>query len=103
MEVEVACRYELPITFVVINNNGIGGGVSELNRERGIPASVYTPNAHYEKVIEAFGGKGYFVTSPGDLEEALRTAVADETPSLVNVMIDPKASRKPQKFEWLTR
>ena len=31
MEVEVACRYSLPITFIVINNNGIGGGPTELD------------------------------------------------------------------------
>ncbi len=103
MEVEVACRYRLPITFVVINNNGIGGGVTEIDHERGVPTSVYTVNARYEKVIEAFGGKGYFVTSHSELGPALEKALADPTPSLVNVMIDPKASRKPQKFDWLTR
>ena len=103
MEVEVACRYDLPITFVIINNNGIGGGVSEIDRSRGVPTSVYTVNAHYEKVIEAFGGKGYFVTSPGELGAVLKAAIDDPTPSIVNVMIDPKASRKPQKFDWLTR
>jgi len=26
MEVEVACRLKLPIVFVVLNNNGVGGG-----------------------------------------------------------------------------
>lgn len=102
MEVEVAIRYGLPITFVVINNNGIGGGVSEIDRDRGVPTSVYTVNAHYEKVIESFGGKGYFVTSPTELGKVLREAVADPEPNLINVMIDPKAARKPQKFEWLT-
>jgi 2-hydroxyacyl-CoA lyase 1 len=34
MEVETACRYRLPITFVIINNNGIGGGFSELDPKR---------------------------------------------------------------------
>ena len=33
MEIEVACRYKLPITVVVVNNNGIGGGPSELPSE----------------------------------------------------------------------
>ena len=27
MELETACRYKLPITFVIINNNGIYGGL----------------------------------------------------------------------------
>ena len=29
-ELEVCCRYKLPITFVIINNNGIGGGPTKL-------------------------------------------------------------------------
>ena len=102
MEVEVACRYRLPITFIIINNNGIGGGPTELDPER-IPPNSYLPNAHYEKVIEAFGGKGYFVTTPDELGPALKDALADPMPNIVNIMIDPRAQRKPQKFNWLTR
>jgi 2-hydroxyacyl-CoA lyase 1 len=102
MEVEVACRYRLPITFVVVNNNGIGGGPSRLDPER-IPPSAYVPQARYERVIEAFGGRGYFVTNPGELEQSLKEALADPMPTLINVMIDPRAQRKPQPFNWLTR
>jgi 2-hydroxyacyl-CoA lyase 1 len=102
MEVEVAVRYGLPITFVVVNNNGIGGGPSELPKDR-IPPSVYTPNARYEKVIEAFGGRGYFATTPDEFQRALKDSLADDGPSVVNVMIDPRAQRKPQPFNWLTR
>ena len=102
MEVEVACRYELPITFIIVNNNGIGGGPSELKRDR-IPPSVYTPNARYERVIEAFGGRGLFATTPEELQSALKDALADPKPNIVNVMIDPRAQRKPQQFNWLTR
>jgi 2-hydroxyacyl-CoA lyase 1 len=101
MEVEVACRYRLDITWVVVNNSGIGGGVDELPEP--IPPSVYTPRAHYERVIEAFGGKGYYVERPDELERALKEAIAQPGPSLVNVIIHPRAQRKPQKFEWLTR
>ncbi len=103
MEVETACRYQLPITFVVINNNGIGGGLDELDPRRGIPPSVYTPRARYEKLIEAFGGRGFFVEKPAELGAALREALADPRPTLVNVMIGTRADRKPQKFAWLTR
>ena len=102
MEVEVACRYNLPITFIVVNNNGIGGGPSELDPDN-IPPGSYMPNARYEKIIEAFGGNGYFVTELADLDSTLRKAVDDPTPSIVNIMIDPKAQRKPQPFGWLTR
>ncbi len=101
MEVETACRYRLPITFVIVNNNGIGVGETELSDP--IPPHVYTPSARYDRVIEAFGGKGYFVTTPEALRSALRDAAEQSMPTLINVMINPQATRKPQKFEWLTR
>jgi len=103
MEVETACRHQLPITFIIINNNGIGGGVSSLDLEKGLPAGAYTIDSRYERVIEAFGGKGYFVTEPDQLESTLKEALADPMPNIVNIMIDPKAQRRPQKFAWLTR
>ena len=102
MEVEVACRYGLPITFIVINNNGIGGGFSEYDSDA-IPPSAYTIGARYERVIEAFGGQGWCVSEPSDLGPVLEKALGDPSPNLVNILIDPSAQRKPQKFEWLTR
>ena len=65
----------------------------------------YTPQARYEKMIEGFGGKGFFAETPDEFASALKEAIATPTPTptIVNVAIDPKAQRKPQKFEWLTR
>jgi 2-hydroxyacyl-CoA lyase len=102
MEVETACRYNLPITFVIINNNGIGGGPSEVDPTRPMPPGAYTPNAHYEKVIEGFGGKGYFVDKVADLRSTLDEAMAEKVPTIVNIMINPRAGRKPQEFGWHT-
>jgi 2-hydroxyacyl-CoA lyase 1 len=87
---------------VIINNNGIGGGFSELDPQN-VPPSAYTIGARYEKMIEAFGGKGYFADTPDALSRALKEALSERVPTIVNVMIDPRAGRKPQKFNWLTR
>ena len=102
MELETMCRYQLPITTVVINNNGIGGGVSELRPDRDPPPSVMLPGARYEKVIEAFGGRGYYVDSTDQLESTMREANEGEGPAIVNIAIDPRARRKPQEFDWHT-
>jgi 2-hydroxyacyl-CoA lyase 1 len=103
MEIETACRYRLPITFIIVNNNGIGGGPSERVAIDKLPPGAYTPNARYEMLAEAFGGKGFFVTRPEELRPALDAAMAHDMPTIVNIMIDPKAGRKPQQFAWLTR
>jgi thiamine pyrophosphate-dependent acetolactate synthase large subunit-like protein len=54
-------------------------------------------------MIEGFGGKGYFATTPDELASALKDALGETRPTIVNIAIDPRAKRKPQKFEWLTR
>ncbi|MBI2761137.1 MAG: oxalyl-CoA decarboxylase [Chloroflexi bacterium] len=102
MEVETACRHKMPITFIIINNNGIGGGPTEFDTSKPLPPNAYTPSAHYEKMMDAFGGKGYFVTESSELKPALEAALNTDGPSLVNIMISNRATRKPQEFRWLT-
>ena len=103
MEVETACRYRLPIVFVIINNNGIGMGFSDLPEDRfQSPAMAYTIEAGYEKMIEGFGGKGYSVRTPEELSASLKQALDDCMPSIINVHIDVNARAKPQKHHWLT-
>jgi thiamine pyrophosphate-dependent acetolactate synthase large subunit-like protein len=92
----------LNITFVIVNNNGIGGGPDELDPTK-VPPSAYTPSAHYEKMAEIYGGKGFFVTTPDQLRPALKEALATDKPSIVNIMISARSQRKPQQFAWLTR
>lgn len=47
--------------------------------------------------MSAFGGKGYFVNTPEELQNAVKASLADkQTPYLINVMIDPQSERKKQ-------
>ncbi len=102
MELETCARYGLPVKFVVLNNGGIGGGVAKLEPGRPRPVHSLTYGAHYEKMMEAFGGRGIYVDDPANLRAALDEAMAFDGPALVNVEIHPLAGRKPQKFGWLT-
>ncbi|MEZ5551228.1 MAG: oxalyl-CoA decarboxylase [Pseudomonadales bacterium] len=102
MELETVCRYKLPIKLIVLNNGGIAGGVAELPANGPIPPFALTPGAHYERIMEAFGGRGFYVEDPQDLRGALDSALAFDGPALVNVRISPRAGRKPQQFGWLT-
>jgi len=51
-------------------------------------------------MMEAFGGKGWFIENPKDLKNALEQAMAFKGPALVNVMISQESARKPQQFKW---
>jgi oxalyl-CoA decarboxylase len=91
MEIETICRYHLPIVTIVFNNGGIYRG-DDVNRGGGTdPApTVLMKEAHYEKLIEAFGGKGYYAADPHSLSNALAEALASGWPALINCAIDPK-------------
>ena len=103
MEVETMCRYRLPVKIVILNNGGIGGGMEELPEDKPIPAPILTPRARYDLMMAAFGGKGLLVEDPADLRSALDEALAYDGPAIVNVILGPRAGRKPQQFEWLTK
>ena len=66
------------------------------------PARVITYGARYDKMMEAFGGKGVYVEDPKDLKGALDAAMAFKGPALVNVKLHHAAGRKPQQFHWHT-
>uniref|UniRef100_A0A4W2HSV7 2-hydroxyacyl-CoA lyase n=1 Tax=Bos indicus x Bos taurus TaxID=30522 RepID=A0A4W2HSV7_BOBOX len=113
MEVETICRYNLPIVLLVVNNNGIYQGFDTDSWKEMLkfgdattvaPPMCLLPHSHYEHVMTAFGGKGYFVQTPEELQKSLRQSLADTTnPSLINIMIEPQGTRKAQDFHWLTR
>jgi len=102
MEIETMVRYKLPVKLIVINNGGIGGGIGPLEEGKTVPPSILTYGAHYEGMMEALGGKGYYVEDPADLRGVLDEAMAFDGPTLVNIPINPRAGRKPQEFGWLT-
>jgi oxalyl-CoA decarboxylase len=92
MELETICRYNLPITTVIFNNNGVYRG-TDVNPTGGadVAPTVFVKNARYDKMMEAFGGIGYNVTTPQELEKALTEAIAAGKPALINAVIDEAA------------
>ncbi len=61
----------------------------------------------YDKMMSLFGLRlrGHFCRTVEDIAAAMRAATEEEEkgPHLINVAIDPSASRKAQSFQWLTR
>jgi oxalyl-CoA decarboxylase len=92
MEIETICRYQLPVVIVILNNGGVYHG-DEANHSGGSdPApTVLMQNARYDRMIEAFGGVGHYVTDPQSLTQALTDALTSGKPTLINCVIDPKA------------
>jgi oxalyl-CoA decarboxylase len=92
MEIGTICRYHLPVVTVVFNNGGIYRGDDVNHSGSSDPApTVLMKDAQYEKLIEAFGGAGYYAVDPKELATALTGALAAGKPALINCPIDPTA------------
>ena len=55
-------------------------------------AAELAPERRYDQVVEALGGHGELVRSPGDLKGALARAFEAGRPALVNVLTDPSVA-----------
>jgi acetolactate synthase-1/2/3 large subunit len=92
-EFDTFVRHNLPVVSVVGNDRQWGqitvGQVKMYGRERAV-ASVLGDNAHYERVVEALGGHGEFVTEPAQIRPAIERAFASGKPACVNVITDPE-------------
>ncbi|MBK5102988.1 MAG: oxalyl-CoA decarboxylase [Burkholderiales bacterium] len=94
MEVETICRYQLPIITVIFNNNGVYKGCDpNLNPKvkNDVAVTAFVKGARYDKMMEAFGGTGYNVTTPAQMTKALTEAIAAGKPALINAVIDEAA------------
>ncbi|WP_258173955.1 oxalyl-CoA decarboxylase [Mycobacterium shigaense] len=90
MEIETICRYQLPVTVVILNNGGVYRGDEATTGDDPAP-TVLNARARHELIAEAFGGKGYHVSTPSELRAALAEAVASGGPSIVDCELDPAA------------
>ena len=91
MEMETLSKYRIPTIMVVYNNNawgvwrsGASGGRSETARAQHM--YLFQENLRYEKIGEALGARGEYVTKAEDLAPALARsykAAADERLSTV--------------------
>ncbi|KAM1114365.1 hypothetical protein TB1_046279 [Malus domestica] len=105
MEVETLVRYQLPVVVIVFNNGGVYGGdrrspdeISGPYKDDPAPTS-FIPNAGYDTLIEAFGGKGYLVGTPEELKSAISESFSARKPAVINVVIDPYAGAESGRLQ----
>jgi len=93
-------QYKLPIKIIVLNNRSLGMVRIEME-VKGLPDNeTDMVNPDFAMVARAMGFKGITVNDPCEVEDALREALAQEGPILVNIMTNPAALAMPPKFEF---
>ncbi len=102
MEVETICRYNLPVTVVIFNNNGVYKGCDVNPTGHADPApTVFVKGSRYDMLMQAFGGVGVTANTPEELKAALAEGIASRKPTLINVVIDEKAGTESGRITHL--
>jgi benzoylformate decarboxylase len=84
-----AAQRKLPLTVVVINNQGYGAmrAFSQVMQVRNVPG-LELPGIDFVKIAEGMGCEAARVTKSSELADALQRGLAHKGTSLVEVMVD---------------
>jgi thiamine pyrophosphate-dependent acetolactate synthase large subunit-like protein len=89
MEIDTMAKYKLPVVTIVYNNNAWGTWTGATQDPKAMPIHLFQENLRYDKLAEALGGHGEYVTRAADfrpaLDRAYRIAVREGRPSVINV------------------
>ena len=88
--ISTAVQYRLPVTFVVMNNSGLGM-VRDLRPEIR-PNSLTFAATDYAKAASGFGCRAVRVEKPEELAPTLKEAVNAKEPMVVDVVISDEES-----------
>jgi thiamine pyrophosphate-dependent acetolactate synthase large subunit-like protein len=88
MEMETLSKYRLPVIVIVYNNNAWGTWTGNRSNNKTLCIHLFQENVRYDKIAEAVGAHGEYVTSPEDFTNALKRcyaiAVKESRPSVIN-------------------
>jgi acetolactate synthase-1/2/3 large subunit len=95
-EIDTLVRHGLPIVCVV-GNDGAWTQIREpqvamVGEDRSVATKLAT-GTRYDRVAEALGGFGAFVTDAREIVPAIEAAFASGKPAVVNVLVDPATNR----------
>jgi acetolactate synthase-1/2/3 large subunit len=101
-ELETVARHKLPITFIVISNGTYGW--IKAGQKTGYGARYFAVDfdtTDHAAVASAYGVKSWRITEPNDLGKALKQALAQAGPTLVDVVCEPLHEAKAPVSEWI--
>ncbi|MBB3901392.1 thiamine pyrophosphate-binding protein [Methylobacterium brachythecii] len=88
LEVETMAKYRMPVVIIIYNNNAWGTWYPQADEVHRAPIHLFQENLRYDKVAEALGGRGEYVTRPEDfrpaLERAWKVASEESLPVVIN-------------------
>ena len=89
-EFHTAVRHGLNITTIVCNDSAYGAEYIQFRRKQMDPALSVFEWPDFAAVARAMGGLAFTVETYAELEEALKAVAASDTPSLIDIKLDPE-------------
>jgi len=90
-EIETAVRHRIGVVTIVMNNNCWG---SEKAYQKHFYAGRYIGcdigNPRYDQFARLFGAAGYYVEHPDQVGDAIKKALAENVPAIIEIPIDPE-------------
>lgn len=81
----------------------VEGEQSPLLTDFRTPPGCLSSCTRYDNMMSIVGRKGFLVQTVPELQAAIKEALQiQDGPTIINVLINPTADRKPQAFNWLT-
>ena len=96
MEIDTAVRHDLDLVVVVAVDGVWGIDYHQQVQLYGKAVSTELPPTRYDRLAEALGAHGEYVDEPAQLSGALRRALDNKGPSVVNVRTAPSPSPRTQ-------
>ena len=90
MELETMSKYKMPVVMVVYNNNT--WGVSGTGRSAHM--YLFQENLRYEKIAEALGARGEYVSKPEDFRPALQRSYEIAAKERVSTVINCQSKKE---------
>ncbi len=88
MEIETLSKYRLPVIVIDYNNNAWGTWFANSKTQVHSSLHVFQENLRYDKLAEALGAHGEYVTRPEEftpaLKRAYQVALNDSLPTVIN-------------------
>jgi pyruvate oxidase len=93
-----AVKYDLPMVVVILNNHKIAMIKFEQEVMGNAEFATNLVNPNYAKYAEICGGIGYRVEKPEELVPALKRAVQETKPCIIDVVVDANEAPLPAKI-----
>jgi thiamine pyrophosphate-dependent acetolactate synthase large subunit-like protein len=87
-EINTAVRHRIPLVALVLNNSCHGAEKAQQKRnfdERYVGVDLVNPR--FDRLAEVYGARGFYVTRPQDIADAVSVALAHDGPSVIEIPV----------------